>query len=131
MLVGMSIATTSYAASNPDKSTGYLHEVSALISNIRVIDGLGHAPVDAQDILVVAGKIAAIGNTGTIDAPDGALTIDGNDKNLKLVVNYTYMGFVGYILLALVVTIISSFLLPYMVSSAYHDASKYVVWIRF
>jgi len=57
MLVGIGIATTSYTASNPDKSTGYLHEGSALISNIRVIDELGHAPVDAQDTLVVAGKI--------------------------------------------------------------------------
>ena len=77
VLVGMSISATNYAASTTDKSTGYSHEGSALISNIRVIDGLGHAPVDAQDILVVAGSIAAIGNTGTIDAPDGVLTIDG------------------------------------------------------
>ena len=60
-----------------DGQPRYAHEGSALISNVRVIDGLGNDAVEAQDILIVDGKIAGIGDTGSLVAPDGALTIDG------------------------------------------------------
>jgi imidazolonepropionase-like amidohydrolase len=56
----------------------YAHEGSSLVSNVRVIDGLGNDPIESQDILIVDGKIAAIGDTGSLEAPDGALNIDGS-----------------------------------------------------
>jgi len=71
-LIGV-LATVGYAQDGPR----YAHVGPALISNVRVIDGLGNAPVENQDILVVDGKIAAIADSGTLDAPDGAITIDG------------------------------------------------------
>jgi len=49
-----------------------------LIENIRVIDGLGNAPIDGQDILIADGKIAAIGPTGSLDTPWGVDTLDGS-----------------------------------------------------
>ena len=48
-----------------------------IITNVALIDGLGNAPVAAQDIVIEGGKITAIGATGTVKAPDGAAKIDG------------------------------------------------------
>ena len=50
---------------------------STLISDIRIIEGLGNPPVDHRDIAVVDGEITAIGPAGYVKAPDDALTIDG------------------------------------------------------
>ncbi len=55
----------------------FAHTGSTLITNVTVIDGLGNPPVAEQDISLVGGKIQAIGATGTLEAPAGALTIDG------------------------------------------------------
>ncbi len=55
----------------------YAHDGPTLISDVRIIDGLGNEPTEGQDILLVDGKIASIGPAGTIEAPDGALLIDG------------------------------------------------------
>ena len=55
----------------------YSHTGSAIIADVRVIDGLGNPPVESQDILVVDGKISAIGPTGSLDVPDDGLRIDG------------------------------------------------------
>ena len=55
----------------------YSHTGSTLISGIRVIDGLGFEVQSNQDILIQDGKIAAMGASGTLRAPDGALKIDG------------------------------------------------------
>ena len=55
----------------------YTHTGPTLVVDVRVIDGLANAPVEAQDILVVDGRIAAVGPTGSLEAPEGALTIDG------------------------------------------------------
>jgi len=62
------------AQSNP----GYSHTGDTLISGVRVIDGLGNAAVENQDILIIDGKISVIGHGGTLEAPDGALQIDGS-----------------------------------------------------
>ena len=56
---------------------GYAHTGNTIISGIRVIDGLGNDPVDNQDIVIVDGKIAAIGIKGSLESPAGALMIDG------------------------------------------------------
>ena len=55
----------------------YSHTESTIITNVSVIDGLGNAPVTGQDIVLVDGKIAAIGATGSVKMPNGALEIDG------------------------------------------------------
>ncbi len=54
----------------------YAHTGPTIISGIRVIDGLGNAPRENQDILVSGGKIAGIGTSGSLDAPKDALKID-------------------------------------------------------
>jgi imidazolonepropionase-like amidohydrolase len=52
------------------------------ITNVRVIDGMGTAPVEGQTVVVTDGKIAAIGATGSVTVPSGARTIDGTGKTL-------------------------------------------------
>ena len=67
-------ASTGLAADGPR----YAHTGPTLITDIRVINGLGYPPMEHQDILVVDGAIAAIRPTGSIEAPAGALKIDGS-----------------------------------------------------
>ncbi|MGI9329290.1 MAG: amidohydrolase family protein [Gammaproteobacteria bacterium] len=55
----------------------YSHEGSTFIKNVRVIDGLGNRAKQEQDILITGGRISAIGKTGSLTRPDGALEIDG------------------------------------------------------
>ena len=56
----------------------FAHDGPSLISDVRVIDGLGNDPVEDQDILIVDGKIAEIGPGGSLRGPAGALRIDGS-----------------------------------------------------
>ena len=72
-LMFVAIGTVAWAQDGP----GYSHTGDSLVSGIRLIDGLGNAPVENQDILIVDGKIAAIGPTGSVDAPEDAMKIDG------------------------------------------------------
>ena len=55
----------------------YSHTGPTIITGVRVIDGLGNAPVENQDIVLAGGKIAAIGRAGSLKAPSGAIEIDG------------------------------------------------------
>ena len=48
-----------------------------MISNVTLIDGLRNQPVPGQDIAILDGKIAAIGATGAVKAPESATVIDG------------------------------------------------------
>ena len=68
-----SVAATSHAQEGPR----YSHTGPTIISGVRVIDGLGNQPVENQDILITGGSIAAMGPSGSLDVPDGALRIDG------------------------------------------------------
>ena len=72
-LMFVAIGTVACAQDGP----GYSHTGDSLISGVRLIDGLGNAPVENQDILIVNGNIAAIGPAGSIDAPADAMKIDG------------------------------------------------------
>ena len=56
----------------------YAHYGPAVISNVTVIDGLGSQPLRGQDVHTENGKIAAIEPAGSIEAPSGALKIDGS-----------------------------------------------------
>jgi len=61
---------------NP-KKPGYEWTGATLLNNIRMIDGLGNVPIEGQDVLIADGKIAAVGPTGSLDAPGDARVIDG------------------------------------------------------
>ena len=65
------------SAADAQDGPRYSHTGSVLVSDIRVIDGLGNEPSEHQDIVVIDGKIRAIGPTGTLDVPSDALTIAG------------------------------------------------------
>lgn len=71
-LMAFSVMTV-YAKDGPS----YLHTEDTVIIGIRLIDGLGNEPVKNQDIVVVGGKIAAIGPSGSVEVPADALKIDG------------------------------------------------------
>lgn len=58
--------------------TGYSHTGPTLITGVRLIDGLGNEPKPNQDILLSDGKVATIGPSGSVEAPDGALTIEAD-----------------------------------------------------
>lgn len=46
------------------------------LTHVRVIDGTGAAPRESQTVLIREGRIAAVGATGTVDIPAGALVMD-------------------------------------------------------
>ncbi len=72
------VAVACITESRADETPRYAHEGPALISNVRIIDGLGNPAVENRDILIVDGKITAIAPGGTLEAPGGAVTIDGH-----------------------------------------------------
>ena len=55
----------------------YSHTGPTVITNVRVIDGLGGGPRESQDIVLTDGKITYIGPAGTHDASQDTLVIDG------------------------------------------------------
>jgi hypothetical protein len=55
----------------------YSHTGPTIITGVRVIDGLGNAPKENQDIVLAGGKISGMGPSGSLKAPKGALKIDG------------------------------------------------------
>ena len=52
------------------------------LTNVRVIDGTGAAPMEGQTLIVRDGRIAALGRTGTVDVPAGALVMDLTGKSV-------------------------------------------------
>ena len=53
-----------------------------LIENIRVIDGKGNAPVEAQDVLVAEGKIARVADHGEFETAAEVKRMDGEGLTL-------------------------------------------------
>ena len=78
VLVGAALCLLAFANAAWSKPQ-YAHTGLTLITNTRIIDGLGNAPVENRDILIRDGKIAAIGQTGStkVSMPKGSLRIDG------------------------------------------------------
>ena len=52
------------------------------ITNVRVIDGTGAAPMERQIVLIRDGKITAIGTSASVTPPASARVIDGTGKTL-------------------------------------------------
>lgn len=52
------------------------------LTNARVIDGTGAPARTNQTLILRDGRIAALGNTGTVPVPDGALVIDLAGKSV-------------------------------------------------
>ena len=67
------IVSTAFA----QEGSRYSHTGPTVITGIRVIDGLGGAPKENQEIVLNDGKIASIGPAGRYDAPKDALVING------------------------------------------------------
>ena len=76
VLVGLTLFTA-IAGVEAQEGPRYSSTGPTIITGVRLIDGLGNAPANNQDILIVDGKIARIGPTGSLDVPQGALAIDG------------------------------------------------------
>lgn len=62
----------------PGSAPRYAHEGATLITDVRVIDGLGNTPAENQDVLITDGAIQAVGPTGTLDPPAGIRSLDGS-----------------------------------------------------
>ena len=67
------MVTAAFAQDGPR----YSHTGPTMITGVRVIDGLGGAPQENQDVVVIDGKIARIEAAGRHDAPKGARVING------------------------------------------------------
>jgi imidazolonepropionase-like amidohydrolase len=50
------------------------------ITGVRVVDGLGNAPVEGQTVVLRDGRIAAVG--ADVAVPDGAQVVDGSGRTL-------------------------------------------------
>jgi imidazolonepropionase-like amidohydrolase len=53
-----------------------------VLEHARVIDGLGHPPVEGQTLVIRVGRIAALGPDGTIPIPAGGLVVDLTGKTV-------------------------------------------------
>lgn len=76
-ILGLFFFVTAFAA-NGETSPRYSHIGPVLISDVRVIDGLGTPPEQHRDILILEGRISRIGPTGSLDAPKDTLKVDGS-----------------------------------------------------
>ena len=57
------------------------------------------------------------------------LLAENKEDNKNKIVKATYLVSLGFVVLALVITVISYYLLPFMTSVEYHEAFVYVIWI--
>jgi imidazolonepropionase-like amidohydrolase len=63
-------------------------EPVVVLTHVRVVDGTGAPPTDDQTLVIVNGKIQAVGKAGSVTVPAGARTVD--------LAGYTVIpGFVG------------------------------------
>lgn len=76
LVAAATVAVTTAAAARDfsDEVRAFIAEDAPviLIRDVRIVDGTGAAAIDGQDILLAGGRIAAIGATGTLDAPGDA-----------------------------------------------------------
>jgi imidazolonepropionase-like amidohydrolase len=52
------------------------------LEHARIIDGLGHSPVENQTLVIRDGRIAALGPDGAVPVPAGALVVDLSHKTV-------------------------------------------------
>ncbi len=85
--------------SQATEANAFLHEGPVLLSNISVIDGLGHPAVPMRDVLIEDGRIARVAVTGMIeDLPEDIRRIDGDGLTLMpgLIDAHVHIGNVGF-----------------------------------
>lgn len=68
--VGLALSLCA-ASAHAQQGVRYSHTGPTLISDVRIIDGLGNMPWESQDILFAEGRIAAIGRAGTLGGTGG------------------------------------------------------------
>lgn len=76
-LLALALVPAAFAQTNPlvDPYIAIRAPV-VVLTHARVIDGLGHAPLENQTLVLRDGKIAALGTDGSIAIPDGATVKD-------------------------------------------------------
>jgi len=52
-----------------------------------------------------------------------------NQKEKNNIVKFTYLYFLGVIILALIISYVFSLLLPYVVAESFQEANQYIVWV--
>ena len=82
MLGALVLAAPSLAAQTYDKLSGAVKAYVSVsdpvvaLTNVRVIDGTGTAVREGQTIVMIGGRISAIGKTGSVTIPAGAKVLD-------------------------------------------------------
>ncbi len=72
-------AAAAPAAADPAQEFADLIAVDAdpvALTGVKLIDGTGEAARDGQTVVIADGRIAAVGNDGEVDVPDGAEVLD-------------------------------------------------------
>jgi imidazolonepropionase-like amidohydrolase len=90
---------TCASISQATEANAYLHEGPVLLSNISVIDGLGHTAAPMRDVFIQHGRIARIAVTGMIeDLPEDIRRINGNGLTLMpgLIDAHVHIGNIGF-----------------------------------
>jgi len=66
----------------PNRAFATVRDPVVVLEHARVIDGLGHAPVDGQTLVLQSGRIAALGADGIVTVPEGARILDLTGKSV-------------------------------------------------
>lgn len=76
-LIGLVLGITSLAFGQGDRQQFIRVEAPVIaLTNVRVIDGTGSAPTEAQTVVISGGKITSIGPSAGTAVPNGAKIID-------------------------------------------------------
>lgn len=79
------ISDAATAAMVKDVAHSFLKPANAtptLVENVMTFDSLAGTYLSGQSVLIADGRIAAVGASGTVEAPSGATVIDGTGKTL-------------------------------------------------
>ncbi|MCZ6831236.1 MAG: amidohydrolase family protein [Gammaproteobacteria bacterium] len=96
VLLAALVCSTFLLAKEPEF---YLHSGPILLSNITIIDGLGHDPKPARDVLVQDGRIARISVTGMMPKlPRDIWVLDGKGLTVLpgLMDTHTHIANIDY-----------------------------------
>ena len=66
----------------PNPAFATVRDPVVALEHARVIDGLGHPPVEGQTLVISSGRIAALGADGTVAVPGGARVFDLSGKSV-------------------------------------------------
>src|SRR5688500_652951 len=77
LIVAVVLGFASLAIAQGDRQQFIRVEAPVIaLTNVRVIDGTGAAPLESQTIVISGGKITSVGPAASITVPSGAKTVD-------------------------------------------------------